>query len=94
MVSEVLEVSDSNFEDEIIKSDLPTMVDFWAQWCQPCLITGPWIEELAREYDGRFKTAKMNVAENAMTPNRYAIRSIPKYSFLRMGNWQIPLWGL
>ena len=84
-VSEVLEVNDSNFEDEIIKSDLPTMVDFWAQWCQPCLITGPWIEELAQKYDGRFKTAKMNVDENPMTPNRYAIRSIPTILLFKDG---------
>jgi len=76
-VSEVLEVNDSNFEDEIIKSDLPAMVDFWAPWCQPCLITGPWVEELAQEYGGRFKTAKMNIDENPMTPSRYGIRSIP-----------------
>jgi thioredoxin 1 len=84
-VSEVLEVNDSNFEDEIIKSDLPAMVDFWAPWCQPCLITGPWIEELAQEYDGRFKTAKMNIDENPMTPSRYGIRSIPTILLFKDG---------
>ena len=84
-VSEVLEVNDSNFEDEIIKSDLPTMVDFWAPWCQPCLITGPWVKELAQDYEGRFKAAKMNVDENPMTPNRYGIRAIPTILLFKDG---------
>ena len=84
-MSEVLEVNDSNFEDEIIKSDLPAMVDFWAPWCQPCLITGPWVEELARDYQGRFKAAKMNVDKNPMTPSRYGIRSIPTILLFKDG---------
>lgn len=84
-MAEVLEVNDSNFEDEIIKSDLPAMVDFWAPWCQPCLITGPWVEELARDYQGRFKAAKMNVDKNAMTPSRYGIRSIPTILLFKDG---------
>ncbi|HUU39626.1 MAG TPA: thioredoxin domain-containing protein, partial [Desulfatiglandales bacterium] len=60
-MAEVLEVNDSNFEDEIVKSELPAMVDLWAPWCQPCLATAPWVEELARKYNGKFKVAKMNV---------------------------------
>jgi thioredoxin 1 len=76
-VSELLQVNDNNFEDEIIKSDLPSMVDLWAPWCQPCLIIGPWVEELAQKYDGRFKVAKMNVDENSIVPNRYGVRAIP-----------------
>jgi len=76
-VSELLQVNDNNFEDEIIKSDLPSMVDLWAPWCQPCLIIGPWIEELAQKYNGRFKVAKMNVDENSIVPNRYGVRAIP-----------------
>jgi len=70
-VSELLQVNDDNFEDEIVKSDLPSMIDLWAPWCQPCLITGPWIEELAQKHDGKFKVAKMNVDENPMVPNRF-----------------------
>lgn len=84
-VSELLQVNDSNFEDEIIKSDVPTMVDLWAPWCQPCLITAPWIEELAKEYDGKFKVAKMNVDENALTPNRFGIRAIPTILLFKDG---------
>jgi len=76
-VSELLQVNDNNFEDEIIKSDLPSMVDLWAPWCQPCLTIGPWVEELAQKYNGRFKVAKMNVDENPMIPNRFGVRAIP-----------------
>lgn len=84
-MSGVLEVNDGNFEDEIIKSDLPAMVDFWAPWCQPCLITSPWVEELAQDYQGRFKAAKMNVDENPATPSRYGIRSIPTILLFKNG---------
>ena len=84
-MSDVFEVSDSNFEDEIIKSELPVMVDLWAPWCQPCLITAPWVEELARQYDGKFKVAKMSVDENPLTPNRFGVRSIPTMLFFKGG---------
>ncbi|UCH00954.1 MAG: thioredoxin [Deltaproteobacteria bacterium] len=84
-MSEILQVNDSSFEDEIIKSDMPAMVDFWAPWCQPCLITAPWVEELAKEYDGRFKVAKMNVDENPITPSHYGIRSIPTLLLFKDG---------
>jgi thioredoxin 1 len=84
-VSEILQVNDDNFEDEIIKSELPSMIDFWAPWCQPCLITGPWIEELAQKHDGKFKVAKMNVDENPMVPNRFGVRAIPTILFFKDG---------
>ena len=84
-MSELLEVNDNNFEDEIIKSDLPSMVDLWAPWCQPCLMTGPWVEELGKKYDGNFKVAKMNVDENPMTPNQYGVRAIPTILLFKNG---------
>jgi len=84
-VSEILQVNDDNFEDEIIKSELPSMIDLWAPWCQPCLITGPWIEELAQKHDGKFKVAKMNVDENPMVPNRFGVRAIPTILFFKDG---------
>ena len=84
-MSELLEVNDNNFEDEIIKSDLPSMVDLWAPWCQPCLMTGPWVEELGKKYEGNFKVAKMNVDENPMTPNQYGVRAIPTILLFKNG---------
>ena len=84
-MSEILQVDDNNFEDEIIKSELPSMIDLWAPWCQPCLITGPWIEELAQKHDGKFKVAKMNVDENSMVPNRFGVRAIPTILFFKDG---------
>ena len=92
-MSKVLEVNDSNFEDEIIKSELPAMVDVWAPWCQPCLTTAPWVEELARQYNGKFKVAKMNVDESSVTPNRFGIRSIPTMLFFKDGKLEDTLIG-
>lgn len=84
-MSELLQVNDSNFEDEIVKSTLPAMVDLWAPWCGPCHMVSPLVEELAQEYDGRFKVAKMNIDENPMTPNRYGIRAIPTILLFKDG---------
>jgi thioredoxin 1 len=72
-----LELTDSNFEQEVLKSDVPVLVDFWAVWCGPCKMIAPIIEELSAEYDGKVKIGKMNVDENRMTPGQFGIRSIP-----------------
>lgn len=77
--------TDGNFEPEILKSDLPTMVDFWAPWCGPCQVIAPVIEEFAKEYAGRLKVAKMNVDENPATPSRYGIRGIPTVMIFKEG---------
>ena len=84
-MSEVLQVNDSSFEDEIVKSNIPAMVDLWAPWCQPCLMTAPWVEELAQKYEGRFKVAKMNVDENPVTATQYGVRSIPTLLLFKDG---------
>ena len=77
--------TDGNFEPEILKSDIPAMVDFWAPWCGPCQVIAPVIEELAKEYAGKVKVAKMNVDENPATPSRYGIRGIPTLILFKEG---------
>ena len=81
----VLEVSDQNFEDEVIKSDLPVVIDLWAPWCGPCRMVGPVIEKLAEAYDGKVKFCKLNVDENQQTAVRYSVMSIPTLLFFKDG---------
>ena len=73
----VTHVTDANFESEVIKSDKPVMIDFWAPWCGPCKAIAPSIDELATEYDGRMKFVKLNVDDNPATAARYGVRSFP-----------------
>jgi thioredoxin 1 len=72
-----LEFSDSNFDEEVLNSDTPVLVDFWAEWCGPCRMIGPIVEELSTEYQGKVKIGKMNVDNNPNIPMKYGIRSIP-----------------
>ncbi|THB68729.1 MAG: thioredoxin [Desulfovibrio sp.] len=72
-----VQLTDSTFEDEVLKSDIPVLVDFWAPWCGPCRAMGPVIDELSEEYEGQVKISKMNVDENPATPSKYGIRAIP-----------------
>ena len=81
----IVQITDDNFESEVIRSNLPVLIDFWASWCGPCKSIAPVIEELAREYDGRLKVAKLNVDENPVTPSRYAVRGIPNLLILKGG---------
>ena len=85
MAENVIQVTDASFEQEILQSPLPALVDFWASWCAPCRMIGPVVEELAGEYDGRLKVAKMNVDENANTPSQYGIRGIPALLIFKNG---------
>jgi len=84
-MSDVLEVTDATFDQEILSSDLPAMVDFWAEWCGPCKMVGPVVGELAKEYAGRIKIAKLNVDENRNTPTRFGIRNIPTLILFKGG---------
>ena len=84
-MAEPLQVSDADFEQEILKSDIPAMVDFWAAWCGPCRAIAPVVEEIARDYQGKVKVAKMNVDENAKTPSKYGIRAIPTLIIFKGG---------
>jgi thioredoxin 1 len=79
-----LEFTDANIK-EIINSGKPVVIDFWAEWCGPCRMVGPVVEELAKEYDGKVVIGKMDVDENVDTPNEYGIRNIPTILFFKDG---------
>lgn len=73
----IIELSDSNFESEVIKSETPVLVDFWAPWCGPCRAIAPSVEEISSSYAGKIKVGKLNVDENQQTTMKFGIRSIP-----------------
>ena len=91
-MSKVIEVTDQTFEQEVINSDVPTEVDFWAPWCRPCQIVSPIYDKLAEEY-GNFKFCKINVDENPETARKYQIRSIPMQMFFANGEKVAELLG-
>ncbi len=76
-MAELLEVTDQSFETEVLRSDKPAVVDFWAEWCGPCRQISPIIGALAAQYGDRVKVVKMNIDENPSTPSRYGVRAIP-----------------
>jgi thioredoxin 1 len=84
-VSNVTEVSDGSFDQEVLQSDVPVLIDFWAPWCGPCKAISPIVEELAGEYQGRLKVVKMNVDDNPQTPSRYGVRGIPNLVLFKGG---------
>jgi thioredoxin 1 len=79
-------VTDDTFEPEVLKSDLPVLVDYWAEWCGPCKSIAPILDEVAQEYGGRLKIAKMNVDENQQVPAKFGIRGIPTLMLFKNGN--------
>lgn len=85
MVEKPIVVTDSNFEEKVLKSSLPALVDFWAPWCGPCRVVSPAVEELATDYDGRLYVAQCNVDENPSIPSKYGIRGIPTLIVFKNG---------
>jgi len=81
----VINASDQNFEDEVIKSTMPVLVDLWAPWCGPCRMVAPVIDKLAEKYDGKMKFCRLNVDENPQTAAKYRIMSIPTLMFFKDG---------
>ena len=86
MSEEILNVTDSDFDDEVIKSELPVLVDFWAVWCAPCRLVAPAVEQISQEFSGQLKVAKFNVDENQSVPAKYGIMSIPTLLFFKEGD--------
>src|SRR6478609_9234999 len=86
MSENIKHISDASFEADVLKSDKPVLVDFWAEWCGPCKAIAPILEEVAKEYEGRLKIAKINVDENQSTPAKFGIRGIPTLMLFKNGN--------
>ena len=86
MSDKIVHVTDDSFEQDVIKSDVPVLVDYWAEWCGPCKMIAPILNEIAVEYQGKVKVAKLNIDENPQTPPKYGIRGIPTLMLFKDGN--------
>src|SRR5689334_18993202 len=82
----VQEVTDQDFEQDVLKAEVPVLVDFWAEWCQPCKMLAPTVEAVAQKYDGKAKFVKVNVDDSPQTPQRYGIKGIPTLILFKSGS--------
>ncbi|BCM25911.1 MAG: thioredoxin TrxA [Methylophilaceae bacterium] len=86
MSEHITHISDNTFEQEVLQSSLPVIVDYWAEWCGPCKMIAPILDEISKEYEGRLKITKLNIDENQNTPPKYGIRGIPTLMLFKNGN--------
>ena len=84
-MSEIVNVTDATFEEQVLKSEIPVLVDYWAEWCGPCKMIAPVLDEVAPEYAGKLKICKLNIEENEVTAPKYNVRSIPTLMLFRNG---------
>jgi thioredoxin 1 len=84
-MSAISHVTDANFEADVLNSDVPVLVDYWAEWCGPCKVIAPILEEIAAEYDGKMKVCKLDIDANEATPPKYGIRGIPTLMLFKDG---------
>ena len=85
-MSEIVHITDATFDSEVLKADNPVLVDFWADWCGPCKMIAPILDDVSKDYDGKLKVAKLNIDENPATPPKYGIRGIPTLMIFKSGN--------
>lgn len=88
MSEQIVHVSDETFDSEVLNADVPVLVDYWADWCGPCKMIAPILEEIAGDYDGKLRVAKLNIDENRNTPQKYGIRGIPTLMLFKDGQVQ------
>jgi len=81
----IVSLSDASFEKDVLQSEVPVLVDYWAEWCGPCKTIAPLLEEVASEYEGRVKVAKLNIDDNTTTPRKYGVRGIPTLMLFKDG---------
>ncbi|MEK0411618.1 MAG: thioredoxin 1 [Pseudomonadota bacterium] len=86
MSKNIIHLSDATFETEVLQSTIPVLVDYWAEWCGPCKMIAPILDEISKDYDGKLKIAKLNIDENAQTPAKFGIRGIPTLMIFKNGN--------
>jgi thioredoxin 1 len=85
MSEQIVHVSDATFDEQVLNSDKPVIVDYWAEWCGPCKMIAPILDEIADEYEGRLTVAKINIDDNQETPQKYAVRGIPTLMIFKEG---------